>query len=204
MADQPKHTRDPFYVRTAEHLADEVAVLVTMGKLDARSPAADALLELRDPPQSERSDRLVALERERDALAAFKKYVHDRLTAAGIPEHEEANAVNGCRIGARLDDVLGVDVAALQVLVDDLAYQECDCPDSAEGYPVPPEHLCGACRAKSMSPAWQAAEEVRNAAHVAAWEAEGDLAGSCENPNCAKARNGHTGECTAPAPEWTI
>lgn len=36
----------------------------------------------------------------------FKKYVHDRLDAAGIAKHEEQNALNGCRIGARLDDVL--------------------------------------------------------------------------------------------------
>ncbi len=49
-----------------------------------------------------------AATKERDALAAFKAYVHQRLDAAGVPvdppsTHREA----GCRIGGRLDVVLG-------------------------------------------------------------------------------------------------
>jgi hypothetical protein len=39
-------------------------------------------------------------------LDAFKTYVHNRLDAAGIDKHKEQNALNGCRIGARLTDVL--------------------------------------------------------------------------------------------------
>lgn len=39
------------------------------------------------------------------AREAFKAYVHRRLDEAGIDPHEEQNALNGCRIGARLDDV---------------------------------------------------------------------------------------------------
>jgi hypothetical protein len=38
--------------------------------------------------------------------SAFKTYVHERLDAASVDLHEEQNALNGCRIGARLDDVL--------------------------------------------------------------------------------------------------
>ncbi len=48
--------------RCAEALADEVAVLVRRGVIDARSPAADALLDLRSPPTTPRSERLATLE----------------------------------------------------------------------------------------------------------------------------------------------
>lgn len=53
--------------RAADRLADEVAVLVRRKIIDARSPAGDALLDYREPPPSERSDRMADLERERDA-----------------------------------------------------------------------------------------------------------------------------------------
>ncbi len=48
--------------RCAAALADEVAVLVRRGVIDARSPAADALLDLRSPPTTPRSERLATLE----------------------------------------------------------------------------------------------------------------------------------------------
>lgn len=51
----------------AGRLADEVQVLIQRRVLDARSPAGDALLDFREPPRSERGDRLVELE---DALSA--------------------------------------------------------------------------------------------------------------------------------------
>ena len=54
--------RQPFDVRCADALADEVAVLVKRQVIDSRSPAADALLEYRTPPRTDRSDRLVKLE----------------------------------------------------------------------------------------------------------------------------------------------
>jgi len=47
--------------RCADALADEVAVLVKRGVIDSRSPAADALLDYRNPPSSPRADRLAAL-----------------------------------------------------------------------------------------------------------------------------------------------
>lgn len=53
----------------ADRLADEVASLVARGLLDSRSSAADALLDYREPPRTERSDRLANLEAERDRLA---------------------------------------------------------------------------------------------------------------------------------------
>lgn len=60
-------------LRAAERLADEVANLVVIGKLNARSAAADALLDYRDPPRSERSDRLSDLEQELAALRTARE-----------------------------------------------------------------------------------------------------------------------------------
>lgn len=56
----------------ADRLADEVAVLIQLGRLDARGPAGDALLDYRDPPRNERTDRLTHLEAE---LAASKEEI---------------------------------------------------------------------------------------------------------------------------------
>lgn len=53
----------------AERMADEIAVLVQRKFIDSRSPAADALLDYRDPPQTERSERIVDM--ERDLVAAL-------------------------------------------------------------------------------------------------------------------------------------
>lgn len=52
----------------AKRLADEVAVLVKRRVIDSRSPAADALLDFREPPSSPRADRLAALEGEAQRL----------------------------------------------------------------------------------------------------------------------------------------
>ncbi|MCC3156453.1 hypothetical protein LJ737_04345 [Hymenobacter sp. 15J16-1T3B] len=51
-------------------------------------------------------EEIVALRAQVQNLRRFKTYVHSRLDQAGIDAHEAQNAVNGCRIGARLDDVL--------------------------------------------------------------------------------------------------
>lgn len=47
--------------RCADKLADEVAVLVKTHVIDSRSPAGDALLDYRNPPSSERADRLATI-----------------------------------------------------------------------------------------------------------------------------------------------
>lgn len=45
---------------------------------------------------------------ERDKLAAFKEYVHARLDAAGVTtDPESAHKAEGCRIGGRLDVLIG-------------------------------------------------------------------------------------------------
>lgn len=55
-------TAPPFDRRAANALADEVAVLVRRQVIDSRSPAADALLDYREPPSSPRADRLALLD----------------------------------------------------------------------------------------------------------------------------------------------
>lgn len=54
--------------RDAARLADEVQVLIRRRVIDARSPAADALLDFRNPPSTPRADRLVELELEVERL----------------------------------------------------------------------------------------------------------------------------------------
>jgi hypothetical protein len=45
---------------------------------------------------------------ERDELRRFKEYVHQRLDAAGVtPDPESAHKAAGCRIGGRLDELIG-------------------------------------------------------------------------------------------------
>lgn len=53
-------------------------------------------------------ERAVRAEAQRDALQAFKDFVHRRLDEAGVPTHPEGpHSAAGCRIGDRLDIVLG-------------------------------------------------------------------------------------------------
>jgi outer membrane murein-binding lipoprotein Lpp len=51
---------------------------------------------------------LAQAQAERDALAKFKAYVHERLDGAGVPANPEPpkHALEGCRIGDRLDWIL--------------------------------------------------------------------------------------------------
>jgi len=65
----------------ADHLADEVDVLVRTRVIDARSPAADALLDYREPPATPRSDRISDLERQVASLrhqVEAMRAVHDQ------------------------------------------------------------------------------------------------------------------------------
>ena len=75
--------------------------------------------------------RMNDLERENDKLKEelgklqkFKDYVHQRLDIAGVHPHGEQNAINGCRIGSRLDDVLDVFQAAKAYAVPDFVPNE--------------------------------------------------------------------------------
>ena len=57
-----------FDKRCADRLAEEVAVLVLRKVIDSRSPAADALLDYRDPPSTEHADRLAKADAECERL----------------------------------------------------------------------------------------------------------------------------------------
>lgn len=81
-------TRDPLGMRCADALADEVAALVRRGVIDQRSSAADALLDYRNPPSSERADRLATLESENERL---------RNRTEDHPEHRWQTLVGGRR-----------------------------------------------------------------------------------------------------------
>lgn len=49
-------------------------------------------------------EQLQSLLSERDALLAFKNYVHQRLDAAGVPvDPDSPHKAEGCRVGGRLD-----------------------------------------------------------------------------------------------------
>lgn len=82
--------REPFDVRCADALADEVAALIRNKVLDPRSPAGDALLDYRNPPSTPRADRLAKAEAEverlREALLACKTRVamESSLTARDV------------------------------------------------------------------------------------------------------------------------
>ncbi len=53
-------------------------------------------------------EALCAVLAERDKLAAFKRYVHERLDVAGVPldPDPQRTSEHGCRIGGRLDWLL--------------------------------------------------------------------------------------------------
>lgn len=54
------------------------------------------------------ADALEAVTGERDKLAAFKTYVHKRLDDAGVTvDPESSHKAKGCRIGGRLDELIG-------------------------------------------------------------------------------------------------
>ena len=60
----------PFDRRCADALADEVDILVGRHVLDQRSPAADALLDYRNIPRSQRSARMLSLTDELERVRA--------------------------------------------------------------------------------------------------------------------------------------
>jgi hypothetical protein len=56
-----------------------------------------------------------------DDAANFKRYVHQRLTAMGVPNNPnpEKNSNTGCRIGCRLDYLNGI-VAEIEEIRDEM------------------------------------------------------------------------------------
>ena len=83
----------------AARLADEVAALVRRGVLDARCPAADALLDYREPPATPRADRLASLDTQLADVGARLIWWRDRWTSeqARVRELEEVFSVERLR-----------------------------------------------------------------------------------------------------------
>lgn len=72
------------------------------------------------PPEDYREAMTVVrrLTTERDALARFKAYVHERLSHAGVPiDPPSEHRAKGCRIGGRLDWLLAHRAAAHDALM---------------------------------------------------------------------------------------
>lgn len=69
-AELAKRPLRSFDQTAADLLADEVAALVRLKVIDSRSPAADALLDYRDPPATPRADRLAEMDHREAAVRA--------------------------------------------------------------------------------------------------------------------------------------
>ncbi len=65
--------REPFDVRCADALADAVDVLVQRKVIDSRSPAADALLDYRNPPSTPRSTQLATAQADLQTANSLRR-----------------------------------------------------------------------------------------------------------------------------------
>ncbi len=143
-----------FDSRAADALADEVAVLVTKKVIDSRSPAADALLDYRNPPTSSRADALAA-ERERSGRLEAAL----RALLAGTNEAREAlrrdaeylSELPANRAAHALDTLFAARDAA-RVVLSDAALSEA--PPAAPAFGAGPASVirplvlvCGTCSA---------------------------------------------------------
>lgn len=76
--------------RDGGRLGDEVQALIQRKVIDVRSPAGDALLDFRDPPRTERGDRLATVDAEVAELRRMLS-VHGR-RADTLQERVEAES----------------------------------------------------------------------------------------------------------------
>ncbi len=85
--------------------------------------ALRAWAESHAPAGSTQARQVIDLLAEREKLQKFKDYVHGRLDAAGVQtDPDSVHKAEGCRIGGRLDIVLGA-LARLEKLESDPNYQ---------------------------------------------------------------------------------
>lgn len=203
-----------FKERAAEALADEVAVLVERKAIDSRSPAADALLDYRDPPRSVRADRIATLEGKLAAAEARAAQAHnDALEeAARIADRIAREAQDRlARMGGRADSAQifapkqarcpGCERTAI------LAEQTTPDGDLATVCHFCSEHLkrtgetsclCDGCT--TMIPAWWLSGMCGPCAHEDCEHDEGpDCQGGVHVGTCRHASAGHEVTPTAPA-----
>ena len=83
IADNDAHWK----ILAADVLADEVASLVTCGSMNSRSAAADALLDFRNPPRTERSDRITEQAKEIKQLRVIIEEEIEFLEWIGLTSH---------------------------------------------------------------------------------------------------------------------
>lgn len=95
-----------FKTTAADALADEVDVLVRRKVIDPRSPAADALLSYRDPPTTERSSRIAALE-ARATAAESRLAAIATLVNAYVNGDEPEGAPSARRVVLAIAEILG-------------------------------------------------------------------------------------------------
>lgn len=95
-------------------LEDMKALLANLRSIRSKVNAAlrildaDNLLPDIGDPVATLALTAIGIAQERDKLAAFKKFVHDRLDAADVPTHPDGpHSKEGCRIGDRLDGLIG-------------------------------------------------------------------------------------------------
>lgn len=83
--------------------ADEIAAL--RAEVEKLKPQIEGL----EYQSGALENDVASAEKERDALAKFKTYVHQRLDDAGVPvDPESPHKAAGCRIGGRLDYLFGL------------------------------------------------------------------------------------------------
>jgi hypothetical protein len=116
---------EPFDKRCADALADEVAVLVRNRAIDSRSPAADALLDYRNPPSTLRADRLAELESAaREAVVMRERVAKmDRRRQ----QSRESTEIEPCDHGKHYHD-------CAQCLVEQLYYERDALDDSVASW----------------------------------------------------------------------
>lgn len=142
-----------FDSRCADALADEVDLLVRRRVIDIRSPAADALLDYRNPPSTQRSDRLLTLEAELARLTPSGQVAEDEAVLGGAlgdtPDPSVLAALHHLAAKAQGYEAATVSNAVLLKALGPFAMMYCDTERAQSGPPTTskdwPAPRCGAC-----------------------------------------------------------
>ena len=101
----PLGDRDAVFAQSDQAMKDAAFIAIMANHADSLIEAAQN--------SAKQAERLAGVEEERDALQAFKAYVHQRLDDAGIATHPDGpHSAAGCRVGDRLDIALSPSLQA--------------------------------------------------------------------------------------------